>query len=229
MKITIFTAVLLSISSLVCGGNGHETSSEPSVQKTKEDVPFLPKKITFGKVHEVTLWDTDLLVDCLIDFDSHKTYPVTAYPPVDAPHSEFFTKMRETLRKAGVDAHCAIKIDSFVGLLGNDIVGIPTRSEDWDPSYQTMEQLKQAVIGYPSAISAGPRAISADDKVPPATWIFRTRSNYGVLQITEIIKKPEGELAFNPRTKDRPRPNGAGIRLRYKLVAQPTDKTKSKD
>ncbi len=166
------------------------------------DAPPLPKVIEFGEVFEVSLMEDDpRLPDFMIDIDNNKLFGVEAMR-IEAPHSERLLRMREKAIAEGIDGYCEVK-KSFAGLMGINMVGIPVREGDWNPDHFTMEQLPQTSIGFPCPIGASGSL--------PATWIFRTSENYGVLQITEIIKNP-----------DRPNGYGKGIKLRYKLLKSGT-------
>lgn len=166
----------------------------------QDKVPELPRKIAFGPTHVVTLWEDDpRLGDCLIDFEKNKRWPSNAIK-IDGPHSNRFRQIQKWAIDNGIDAYCEVK-QSFAGLMGFNIVALPVREGDWEPSYFTMEQLKQTDIGYPCPIAASRRL--------PATWIFRTTESYGVLQILDVIDHP-----------DYPKQDGSGIKIRYKLVKQ---------
>ena len=174
------------------------TRKETSEVVHDTDVPPLPKVIEFGEVFEVSLMQDDpRLGDFMIDIDKNKLFGVEAIK-IEAPHSERFLRLREKAIAQGIDCYCEVN-KSFAGLMGIDMVGIPVKEGDWNPDYFTLEQLPQTTIGYPCPMGA---SVSL-----PATWIFRTRENYGVLQITEIIKNPE-----------RPNGYGKGIKFRYKLL-----------
>ena len=185
MRLAFFAVIFLSAEVAVC----------------EDAVPALPKEMAFGETFEHTLWEDDpSLRNCLIDFDSNKVYDVTTIV-VSAPHSVRFKKMREKAKTLGIDAYCEVE-QSFAGLLGFHIVGSPVQEADWNPHYSTMEQLPQMTIGFPCPIAAS--------KKLPATWIFRTDENYGVLQILEVVTDPK-KLS----------PDGNGIRIRYKLLKKP--------
>lgn len=178
-------------------------AAKPAVTADADEVPLLPKSIEYGEVHEVTLWqDEPGLGNFLVDLDNNKLFDEKVFDVDDVPHSERFIKIREQCMALGIDAYCEVG-KSFAGLMGIDMVGLPVREGDWDADYFTMEQLPQTTIGYPCPIAAS--------RDLPATWIFRTRKNYGVLQILEIIDDPE-----------KPCRDGAGIKFRYKLVKQPS-------
>jgi hypothetical protein len=143
-----------------------------------------PQALQFGDVIERFVKDDRPDVgDFLIDFETGKVFS----PPQEVEGAEISQWVKEN----GVDAMGEMK-SSVQGLLGFDMIVIPTAESNWDPSPRIFAQLDEGTLGTPAVMSGRGEL--------PATYHFQTREgSRGALQILEV-KGHEG------------------VKIRYKLA-----------
>ncbi|MHC4529379.1 MAG: hypothetical protein ACYS29_16010, partial [Planctomycetota bacterium] len=163
-------------------------------QPPGSDVSKGPDEV-FGPVRERIINRTDHRKDCFIDFGTGRLMSVP-----ESFHLE--TKEEKWLEEKSVDARVETD-DGLCGLWTFNTVVIPVSSERWDsitPAacdavFERVERI------YPPIMSAEGRL--------PATFLFQTWDNKGILQILEVLKDRE------PRS----------IKVRYKMIQeQPAEK-----
>ena len=142
------------------------------------------EKLTFGEVKECFVKDDRPEVgEFLIDFETGKVFS----PPEDLEGQDISVWLKEN----GVDAMGETKT-SVQGLLGFDMIVIPTAESNWDPSPGIFAQLDEGTPGTP-AVMTGRGEL-------PVTYHFQTREgSRGVLQILEVKGRE-------------------GVKIRYKLA-----------
>ena len=140
--------------------------------------------LAFGEVVERFVKDDRPDVgDFLIDFETGKVFS----PPQDLEEQDISAWVKEN----GVDAMGETK-SSVQGLLGFDMIVIPTSESNWDPSPGIFAQLDEGTPGTPAVMSGRGDL--------PVTYHFQTREgSRGVLQILELK-------------------GSEGVKVRYKLI-----------
>jgi len=153
--------------------------------KPRQATPAVRSKIEFSPVIERTVNDDNPeRGDFLIDFDSGRIYS----PPAGRRSAK---EQFRWIAAHGIDATGELKT-SVQGLMGFDMIVIPTTTDNWDPSPGIFAQLEDGKAGTPATFSGRGEL--------PATFMFKTREGgRGVLQ---IVEKTEHE----------------SVKIRYKLA-----------
>jgi protein involved in polysaccharide export with SLBB domain len=179
-----------------------QATNEPTGSQEAPHAPLpvdraaVPGDAAFGPVEERTVND-ERHGGYMIDFDSGKVF--------EEPEDQEFASQREKIawmRSQGIDAMGEVSA-SYDGLLGFDMVALPTSADSWDTRPgAVVENLEFGDLGTPALMDARGGL--------PATYFIRTREGArGVLQITG-----------RDEANDRPGPDR--LELRFKLVATPT-------
>jgi hypothetical protein len=166
------------------GGNGIE--SEGNAADSDEQAEY-------GKMIERTVNDNGH-GEYFIDFDSGKLF--------ERPDGGRFEDERDFAawaRSQGVDAMGQVK-SSYKGLLGYDMIVIPSDGDSWDKRPGgVLESLEAGDPGTPAVMDARAGL--------PATYFIQTREGArGVLQITGV-------------KEDNDQPGPDHVRLRYRLIS----------
>jgi len=133
--------------------------------------------------------------DVYLDLDTGRILA----PPGDLRRS-YAQAMSEWAKKVGVDAVAMIEAE-FEGLMGLEMIAIPTNDEEWASS--TGQRLSRDELW--STLKAGTPVLmpAREHGELTATYFFRTREGgMGILQIVGFTEKPPG------------------VKIRYKMVQQ---------
>jgi len=199
LALSIAAAVLVAAVPLVEFGAAAIAADEPEHAAVAAPAAEAPADAatepSFAKAFERTVNDNGH-EKYLIDFDSGEVF--------EEPHRRFETDREfvDWMRSKGIDAMGQVKT-SYKGLLGFDMVVIPTDADSWDPrAGGVIESLEMGDHGTPAIMDARAGL--------PATFFIETREGgRGVLQIVSI-------------EEDNDKPGPDKVRLRYKPIAAPS-------
>lgn len=137
--------------------------------------------LEFGEVVELVINDDQPEIgNFLVDFETGKVRS----PPSDVQGGDAVKWARES----GVDAMGEMK-SSVQGLMGFDMIVIPTSEANWDPSPGVFAQLAQGSPGTPAVMTGRGNL--------PVTYHFQTREGTrGVLQIVERVGRESVKIRY---------------------------------
>ena len=140
-----------------------------------------PTPTEFGPAVEAVVHKNPRTDEGLIDFDAANVFKLD--PGVA---EELSAKWVED---HGVDAMGGLGESDFVGLVGFDLIVVPTEAENWDRVDTLVEHLRGARPTSPAMVDASGQL--------PATFFFQTREGgRGVLQIVEVIPDKAVKIRF---------------------------------
>ncbi len=135
----------------------------------------------FGPVVEAVVHNDSRTHEGLVDFDAGTVFKIDgSYAENSAP---------TWLRDHGVDAAGWLDSSDFVGLMGFDLIAVPTEPKNWD----RLEQLTAHLRG---ARSINGPVLDASGELP-VTYFFQTREGArGVLQIVEVVPEETIKIRY---------------------------------